>query len=162
MCSTAQLLHLSEPTVQRSKSKSSANVERRFVIFRDYTCYTLEFFHQCFERASVFNFDDAQSLEGALTNLLSIVLFRIVVWRRAHGLECCVQRAQQTHTREGKKASNAVLFPPYPREVKTNTTKFKSAAILALACLYGNGATHSHAPASARAWLKHAHSFDGS
>ena len=90
------------------------------------------------------------------------MLFRIVVWRRAHGLECCVQRAQQTHTREGKKASNAVLFPPYPREVKTNTTKFKSAAILALACLYGNGATRSHAPASARAWLKHAHSFDGS
>ena len=35
----------------------------------------------------------------------------------------------------------AVLFPPYPREMKTNTAKFKSAAILALACFYGNGAT---------------------
>ena len=39
----------------------------------------------------------------------------------------------------------AVLFPPYPREMKTNTAKFKSAAILALACFYGNGANHSHA-----------------
>ena len=27
----------------------------------------------------------------------------------------------------------AVLFPPYPREMKTNTAKFKSAAILSLA-----------------------------
>ena len=27
-----------------------------------------------------------------------------------------------------------VLFPPYPCEMKTNTAKFKSAAILALAC----------------------------
>ena len=35
----------------------------------------------------------------------------------------------------------AVLFPPYPCEVKTNTAKFKSAAILALACFYGSGAT---------------------
>ena len=32
----------------------------------------------------------------------------------------------------------AVLFLPYPREMKTNTAKFKSAAILALACFYGN------------------------
>jgi len=39
----------------------------------------------------------------------------------------------------------AVLFPPYPREKKTNTAKFKSAAILAPACFYGNDATHSHA-----------------
>jgi len=31
---------------------------------------------------------------------------------------------------------------------------FKSAAILALTCFYGNDAAHS------RAWLKHAHSFD--
>ena len=29
----------------------------------------------------------------------------------------------------------AVLFPPYPREMKTNTAKFKSAAILSLAFL---------------------------
>ena len=57
----------------------------------------------CFERASVFNFDDVQSLEGALANLLSIVLFPIV-WRKC--LECCVQRAQQSRTREGKKALN--------------------------------------------------------
>ena len=54
----------------------------------------------------------------------------------------------------------AVLFPPYPREMKTNTAKFKSAAILALVCFYGNGATHSHARSIARAWLKHAHLFD--
>ena len=39
----------------------------------------------------------------------------------------------------------AVLFPPYPREIKTNTAKFESAAILALACCYGNDAAHSHA-----------------
>ena len=39
----------------------------------------------------------------------------------------------------------AVLFPPYPREMKTNTAKFKSAAILSLAFYYGNGATNSHA-----------------
>ena len=45
--------------------------------------------------------------------------------------------------------------------MKTNTAKFKSAAILALVCFYGNGATHSHARSIARAWLKHAHSFDG-
>ena len=38
--------------------------------------------------------------------------------------------------------------------------KFKSAAILALACFYGNGAIHSHARSIARAWFKHAHSFD--
>ena len=50
----------------------------------------------------------------------------------------------------------AVLFSPYPREKKTHTSKFKSAAILALACFYRNGAIHSHA----RARLKHAHSFD--
>ena len=54
----------------------------------------------------------------------------------------------------------AVLFPPYPREMKTNTSKFKSAAILSLAFFYGNGATHSHARSIARVWLKHAHSFD--
>ena len=52
----------------------------------------------------------------------------------------------------------AVLFPPYPRDMKTNTAKFKSSAFLALACFYGNGATHSSA--RARAWLKHAHLFD--
>ena len=38
--------------------------------------------------------------------------------------------------------------------------KFKSAAILALVCFYGNDATHSHARSIARTWLKHAHSFD--
>ena len=32
----------------------------------------------------------------------------------------------------------AVLFLPYPREMKTNTTKFKSVAILSLAFCYGN------------------------
>ena len=39
----------------------------------------------------------------------------------------------------------AVLFSPYPREMKTNTAKFKSAAILTLTCFYGNCVTHSHA-----------------
>ena len=39
----------------------------------------------------------------------------------------------------------AVLFPPYYRKMKTNTAKFKSAAILELACFYGNCVTHSHA-----------------
>ena len=38
----------------------------------------------------------------------------------------------------------AVLFSPYPREMKTNTAKFKSAAILTLTCFYGNCVTHSH------------------
>ena len=33
----------------------------------------------------------------------------------------------------------AVLFPPYPREMKTNTSKFKSAAILSLSLFNGNG-----------------------
>ena len=50
----------------------------------------------------------------------------------------------------------AVLFPPYPREMKT----IKSGAILALACFYGNGAIYSHVRSIAYAWLKHAHSFD--
>ena len=35
----------------------------------------------------------------------------------------------------------AVLFPPYPREMKTNTAKLKSAASLSLAFFYGNSAT---------------------
>ena len=39
----------------------------------------------------------------------------------------------------------AVLFSPYPHEMKTNTAKFKSAAILTLTCFYGNCVTHSHA-----------------
>ena len=30
----------------------------------------------------------------------------------------------------------AVLFPPYPCEMETNTAKFKSAAILVFACFY--------------------------
>ena len=54
----------------------------------------------------------------------------------------------------------AVLFPFYPREMKTNTAKFKSAAILSLTFFYGKGASHSHARSIARAWHKHAHSFD--
>ena len=53
----------------------------------------------------------------------------------------------------------AVLFPPYYRKMKTNTAKFKSTAILALAYFYGNCVTHSHARQN-RAWLKHVHSFD--
>ena len=39
----------------------------------------------------------------------------------------------------------AVLFSPYPREMKTNTTKFKSAAILTHTCFYGNCVSRSHA-----------------
>ena len=45
----------------------------------------------------------------------------------------------------------AVLFPLYPCEMKANTTKLKSAAILAFACFYGNGVIHSHARSIARA-----------
>ena len=48
---------------------------------------------------SVFNFDDVHSLEGALTNLLPVVFFQIVVRRRFWSVE----RAQQTCMREGKK-----------------------------------------------------------
>ena len=51
----------------------------------------------------------------------------------------------------------AVMFPLYPREMKTNAAKFKSATILPLAFFY---ATHSHVCSITRAWLKHAHSFD--
>ena len=54
----------------------------------------------------------------------------------------------------------AVLFPPYPHELKRNTAKLKSATILSLAFFYENDATHSHARSIAHAWLKHAHSFD--
>ena len=50
----------------------------------------------------------------------------------------------------------AVLFPPYPREMKTNPAKFKSAPFCRL--LFSMEiATHSHARSIARAWLKHAH-----
>ena len=91
MSSTAQpgttavfkLAHRAAIQVQVHYESLGYAVERRFVILRDYACCTsLEFFLWYFERASIFNFDDVQPLEGALTNLLSIVLFRIVVWRR--------------------------------------------------------------------------------
>ena len=53
----------------------------------------------------------------------------------------------------------AVLFPPYPREMKTNTAKFNLPPFCRLLfCLEMQ--THSHARSIARAWLKHAHSFD--
>ena len=39
----------------------------------------------------------------------------------------------------------AVLFSSYPRGMKTNPAKFKSAAILTLICFYGNCVTRSHA-----------------
>ena len=42
--------------------------------------------------------------------------------------------------------------------MKTNSAKFKSAAILALAYFYGNDAIHLHARSIV--WLKHALSFD--
>ena len=55
----------------------------------------------------------------------------------------------------------AVLFLPlYPREMKTNTAKFKSAAILSFAFFLWKCSTHSHARSIAHAWLKHAHSFN--
>ena len=41
------------------------------------------------------------------------------------------------------------VFSPYPREMK-HTAKLKSAAILAPACFYRNGAIHSHARSIAR------------
>ena len=53
----------------------------------------------------------------------------------------------------------AVSFPPYPREMKTNTAKFNLPPFCRL--LFSMGiATHSHARSIARSWLKHAHSFD--
>ena len=53
----------------------------------------------------------------------------------------------------------AVLFPPYPREMKRNTTKFNLPPFCRL--LFSmEMATHSHARSITRAWLKHAHSFD--
>ena len=42
----------------------------------------------------------------------------------------------------------AILFSPYPREMKTNTAKFKSAAILTLTCFYGNCDPYPRAPKS--------------
>ena len=39
----------------------------------------------------------------------------------------------------------AVLFSPYPHEMKTNTAKFKFAAILTPTYFYGNCVIHSHA-----------------
>ena len=51
--------------------------------------------------------------------------------------------------------ANTYLFAPWTsREMKAITAKFKSAAILALVCFFGNHAAHSHA------FLKHVYSFD--
>ena len=52
-----------------------------------------------------------------------------------------------------------ILFPPYPREMKTNTRNLNLPPFWRL-FVYGNGATHSHARSITRAWLKHARSFD--
>ena len=53
----------------------------------------------------------------------------------------------------------AVLFPPYPREMKTNTARFNLPPFRRL--LFSMEiAFPSHARSIARAWLKHAHSFD--
>jgi len=54
----------------------------------------------------------------------------------------------------------AVLFPPYPREKKTNTAKFKSAAILALLVSMEMMQPIPTRAQIERAWRKHAHSFD--
>ena len=56
----------------------------------------------------------------------------------------------------------AVLFSPYPREMKTITAKFKSAAILTLTYFYGKLCNLFPCTRAqiARAWLKHAHVFD--
>ena len=43
----------------------------------------------------------------------------------------------------------AVSFPPYPREMKTNTRNLNLPPLW-LVCFYGNGATHSHALYCAR------------
>ena len=56
-----------------------------------------------------------------------------------------VEQAHQIYKRDApfravfKVKALAVIFPPYPREMKTNTAKFKSAAILSLAFFYGDG-----------------------
>ena len=53
----------------------------------------------------------------------------------------------------------AVSFPPYPCEMKTNTAKFNLPPFCRLLfCMEMQ--THSHGRSIARAWLKHAHSFD--
>ena len=48
----------------------------------------------------------------------------------------------------------AVLFPPYPREMKTNTAKFNLPPFCRLVFFYGNGNPFP------RAGLKNVHSFD--
>ena len=53
----------------------------------------------------------------------------------------------------------AVLFPPYPWEMKANTAKFNLPPFCRLPFSL-EMETHSHARSIARAWLKHAHSFD--
>ena len=53
----------------------------------------------------------------------------------------------------------AVLFLPYPREMKTNTAKFNLLPFCLL--LFSmEMATHSHVRSVTGAWLKHVHSFD--
>ena len=58
-----------------------------------------------------------------------------------------------------KERTLAVLLPPYTREMKTNNPKFNLPPFCRLLfCMEMQ--THSHARSIARAWLKHAHSFD--
>ena len=60
-------------------------------------------------------------------------------------VECRVSSLKKIYYRDApfravfKVKALAVIFPPYPREMKTNTAKFKSAAILSLAFFYGDG-----------------------
>ena len=54
----------------------------------------------------------------------------------------------------------ALLFPPFPHEMKTNTRNLNLPPFCRLLFFYGNGATHSHVRSIAHAWLEHAHSFD--
>lgn len=52
-------------------------------------------------------FDDVQSLKGAFTKLLSILFNTRIVWNCF--MECYVQRAQQSRTRQRKKVLNLGL-----------------------------------------------------
>ena len=54
----------------------------------------------------------------------------------------------------------AVLFSPYPREMKHMLQNLNLSPFWRLLVSNRNGAIHSHAHSITRGWLKHAHSLD--
>ena len=94
-------------TVQRTKSKSTAKI---WVTMSKDVSY--------FECASVFNFDDIHTLEEAFTNCFRSYLLRTLFGNYCC-LECCVQRAQESRRKEGKKAWNVgFIFSPPTRYIQ--------------------------------------------